>query len=58
MLTGCRVEGSIANGATHAFFLQGIPETIFTPTGVVALAFYQSDTGSAAHILAAVMHGS
>jgi len=51
------IPQTLPNGATHVFFPQGPPETIFTPTGVVALAFYGSDTGSAAHILAAVIHG-
>jgi hypothetical protein len=52
------IPQSLPNGPTHVFFSQGVPETIFTPAGVVALAFYQSDTGSAGRILAAVIHGS
>jgi hypothetical protein len=51
------LQPTLPNGPTHVLGLQGVPETIFTPEGVVALAFYESDNGSPAHLLGAVLHG-
>lgn len=46
---------TLADGPTHALSLQGVPATIFTPSGLVALAFYQSDRGSRGRLLTAVL---
>ena len=48
---------SIPNGPTHALFPLSVPVTVFTPRGVVVLAFYRSDNGTPGRVLGAVIQG-
>jgi hypothetical protein len=51
------VQPTLPNGPTHVLSLLGLPTTIPTPVGFVALAMYASDDASPSRVLAAVLHG-
>jgi hypothetical protein len=51
------VRPNIPHGRTHVYFLLGVPNVVFTPTRLVAFAFYQSDNGSPSLVRSATLRG-